>query len=111
MRENHRNTERIEHQTRVLLELGGKRGFVGTTANVSKNGALFTLGYAPFQVRSQEFGFIHLMPLTEGRTAPCRVARLTNDGIAIQILDEPHTGMTSQMQVASAANGEENLFF
>ena len=112
MRENFRDTERFEHETRVCLELDGQRGFVGTTANVSRNGAFFTLGYAPFQVQLQEFGFLHLMPLDEGRTAPCKVARLTGDGIAIQILDQPQAGMVSRMRAnLSAATHEASLFF
>ncbi|MBF0426361.1 MAG: PilZ domain-containing protein [Magnetococcales bacterium] len=88
---------RIDISTRVLLELDNGRGYIGMTDNVSESGVYFTLGYCPVTVNIGDIGFLHVMPLNGHRPLPCQVARLTEDGIAVQLIDRAPTERRSSL--------------
>ncbi|MBF0192381.1 MAG: PilZ domain-containing protein [Magnetococcales bacterium] len=90
--------ERIKVQARVLLELPHRRAYVGNTVNVSESGVYFEIGYPAIQIDVEEIGLFHLMPLIMRAIMPCKVTRLTPEGIAVQFLDSPPPGLVSQLK-------------
>ncbi|MBF0294492.1 MAG: PilZ domain-containing protein [Magnetococcales bacterium] len=88
--------ERYELQSRVLLELGGMRAYIGMTINVSESGLLFELGYPPIRIDVGETGLLHHLPLTLCRIIPCQVARLTETGVGVRFLVQPPVGLITE---------------
>ncbi|GAB0057233.1 hypothetical protein SIID45300_01556 [Candidatus Magnetaquicoccaceae bacterium FCR-1] len=89
--------ERFEVLARVLLELPGRRAFIGNTVNVSDSGVYFDIGYAPNTVELHELGLLHLMPLNSAPIRACKVTRITETGIAIHFLEEQPGSFASQL--------------
>ncbi|MBF0271921.1 MAG: PilZ domain-containing protein [Magnetococcales bacterium] len=93
--------ERIKVLARVLLELPNRRAYIGNTVDVSESGVYFEIGYPAIEIDLEEIGLFHLMPLIMRSIMPCKVARLTPEGIAIQFLDIPPPGLISQLKPAT----------
>ncbi|MBF0603847.1 MAG: PilZ domain-containing protein [Nitrospirae bacterium] len=75
--------QRIEFSTRVLLEFGKDKGFVGNTENISESGAFVVIGYPPIQVTMGDPGLLHLMPIKNRQPSFFRISRITDHGIAV----------------------------
>ncbi|MBF0164939.1 MAG: PilZ domain-containing protein [Magnetococcales bacterium] len=93
--------ERFEVLARVLLELPGRRAFIGNTVNVSDSGVYFDIGYEPNSLELHEQGLFHLMPLNSAPIRACKVARISESGIAINFLEKQPVKFNSQLQVAT----------
>ena len=93
--------QRIKLSARVLLELNGNGAYIGNTDNVSESGVFFTIGYPPIKITLGEIGLLHMMPLEGRQPLPCKVARLTGSGIAVQLLENCPTGLFSRLVSAS----------
>ena len=75
--------QRIQMNTRVLLEFSGLYGFTGTTIDFSESGVYFITHYKASSIKVGDEGHLHIIP--KGLRSPliCCVTRITDDGIAI----------------------------
>ncbi|MBF0134448.1 MAG: PilZ domain-containing protein [Magnetococcales bacterium] len=78
--------QRIDFSTRVLLEFGKEKGFVGNTENISESGAFVVIGYPPIQVTIGDPGLLHLMPIGNRQPSFFKISRITDHGIAVHFL-------------------------
>ncbi|MBF0460777.1 MAG: PilZ domain-containing protein [Magnetococcales bacterium] len=78
--------------------------YIGNTDNVSETGVFFSIGYPPVKITLGEVGLLHIMPLEGRQPVPCKVARLTDSGVAVQFLKDCPTGLISRL-VAASKNG------
>ncbi|MBF0311057.1 MAG: PilZ domain-containing protein [Magnetococcales bacterium] len=77
---------RIEFRQRAFLELIDRRGFTGTTLNVSETGAFLELGFLPPDVTVGELGLLHPAPFKTNRYLLCKIVRITVEGIGFSLI-------------------------
>ena len=89
MAEEKRDQRRMPHERRVLLKFSEELGFVGTTRDISPQGAFIEIPHPLHGVGNGSVGRFHLMFDVDRFNYRFKVMRTEGQGVAIHFIDAP----------------------
>ena len=93
-----RISPRINVKVKLSLDIKGKNTFTGTSINISETGCIFRIGCHVGNVSVGDMGLLRIYPSNICKDLPCKIARLTEDCIAVQFLGIIPEAMITQLK-------------